>query len=235
VERLDFKERKAYVKRVNVDYFTQAISYTQVKILEDFASERKASAVKNHGEVLVRRQVVGFKKIKFFTLENVGSGELQLPENEFHTTSYWLTLPRDFYASLGYSVTQRQNGVSGLLNAMQTVASLLLMCDERDLGRTIEENFPAEETASEGRPQWFEPNLHLFDNYPGGIGLSKPLYGMHDELLKKTRELIAGCNCTAGCPSCVGPFGETGEGAKEVALAILDQLCGEEGNSKSET
>jgi len=234
VEKLDFKERKAYVKQVDTDYFTQAISYTQVKILEEFEREERGPAAKRHGEVLVRRQVVGFKKIKFFTLENVGAGELQLPENEFHTTSCWLTLPRDFYASLGYSVTHRQNGVSGLLNAMQTVAALLLMCDPRDLGRTIEENLPSDEAPGEagqsmvvgqGQPQWFEPNLHLFDNYPGGIGFSKPLFDMHDELLKKTRELIAGCGCKDGCPSCVGPFGETGEGAKEVALAILDRLC----------
>ena len=51
-----------------------------------------------HGEVHVVSRVVGFKKIKFYTNENVGSGELDLPEQQMHTTSYWLTMPRDVLA-----------------------------------------------------------------------------------------------------------------------------------------
>jgi DEAD/DEAH box helicase domain-containing protein len=68
VERLDFDKRKAYVKPVNVDYFTDAIRYTQVRVLE-IAEEQaiQGPAARAHGDVLVRSQVVGFKKIKFFT------------------------------------------------------------------------------------------------------------------------------------------------------------------------
>jgi hypothetical protein len=93
VENLDFDKRKAYVKPVNVDYYTDAIRYTQVRVLEVAEEEMIAGrAARAHGDVLVRSQVVGFKKIKFFTNENVGSGKLELPENEMHTTSFWLTL-----------------------------------------------------------------------------------------------------------------------------------------------
>jgi DEAD/DEAH box helicase domain-containing protein len=96
VERLDFSQRKAYVKRVNVDYFTDAIRYTQVRVLE-IAEEQSipGPAARAHGDVLVRSQVVGFKKIKFFTNENVGSGKLELPENEMHATAFWLTLQHE--------------------------------------------------------------------------------------------------------------------------------------------
>src|SRR5271170_2966986 len=95
VEKLDFEQRKAYVKPVKVDYFTDAIRYTQVRVLEIAEEERIAGpAARAHGDVLVRSQVVGFKKIKFFTNENIGAGKLELPENEMHTTAFWITLER---------------------------------------------------------------------------------------------------------------------------------------------
>ena len=103
VERLDFEQRKAYVKPVNVDYYTDAIRYTQVRVLEIAEEERIAGpAARAHGDVLVRSQVVGFKKIKFFTNENVGDGKLELPENEMHTTAFWITLERTLLAGLPF-------------------------------------------------------------------------------------------------------------------------------------
>jgi DEAD/DEAH box helicase domain-containing protein len=245
VEHLDFKERKAYVKQVSVDYYTDAIRYTQVRVLEiaetSRASEEKPEipATRSHGDVLVRSQVVGFKKIKFFTNENVGSGKLELPENEMHTTSYWMTLERPLLESLPFSISERQSGMFGLLHAMESVATLLLMCDGRDLGTAIGERPPApgaegdnfmpvrmEEAVSTQAKEFFEPNLYLYDAYPGGIGFSEPLYRAHELLIHKTREMIHACPCDQGCPSCVGPAGDLAPRAREAALAILDRLCG---------
>src|SRR6202050_4782751 len=140
VERLDFEQRKAYVKSVDVDYYTDAIRYTQVRVLEIAEQERiLGPAARAHGEVLVRSQVVGFKKIKFFTNENVGAGKLELPENEMHTTAFWITLERTLLAELPYALSDRQNGILGLLYAMASMASLQLMCDGRDLGIAVRE------------------------------------------------------------------------------------------------
>jgi DEAD/DEAH box helicase domain-containing protein len=256
VGHLDFKERKAYVKQVDVDYYTDAIRYTQVRALEVTESTVASAPTSNfhsHGDVLVRSQVVGFKKIKFFTNENIGDGKLELPENEIHTTAYWITLERSLLESLPYSVSERQSGMFGLLHALASVATLLLMCDGRDLGTAIGERPPSPDSdvASIGaqhaapRPatvddftpsrlrdasasklkEFFEPNLYLYDAYPGGIGFSEPLFRAHELLLHKTRELIAACTCDEGCPSCVGPAGDLAPRAKEAALAILDRLC----------
>jgi DEAD/DEAH box helicase domain-containing protein len=259
VEHLDFKERKAYVKQVDVDYYTDAVRYTQVRVLEVAEQARaresrpEIPAARSLGDVLVRSQVVGFKKIKFFTNENVGAGDLELPENEMHTTSYWITLERPLLESLPYTISERQSGMFGLLHALESVATLLLMCDRRDLGTAIGERSPMSEPTSEivaaqqppflgtledfipSRPEdrrltasikeLFEPNLYLFDAYPGGIGFSGPLFRTHDLLLQKTRELIAACGCEEGCPSCVGPAGDLAPRTKESALAILDRLC----------
>ena len=238
VDRLDFDERKAYVKPVKVDYYTDAIRYTQVRVLEIAEEERIAGpAARAHGDVLVRSQVVGFKKIKFFTNENVGDGKLELPENEMHTTAFWITLERTLLAALPFALSERQSGIFGLLYALESMATLLLMCDRRDLGTAVGERSPTpgvetewqEYTAATDDPakisEFFEPNLYLYDAYPGGIGFSEPLFRVHDLLLRRTRELIGGCPCDSGCPSCVGPAGAKSERTKEAALAILDRLC----------
>jgi DEAD/DEAH box helicase domain-containing protein len=232
-EKLDYKERRAHVKRVDLDYFTDAISYTQVRILDTFESQPLKNSVKQSGEIHLTTQVVGFKKIKFYTLENVGAGDLELPEQEMHTTSYWLTLPKTLMDSLPYLPSVRLNGVRGLAQAMRQMSALFLMCDPRDIGVTIEENLVGDESAPAMKPvqrgrelpsQIFEPNIFIYDNYPSGIGLSQPLYDMHDRVLQETARLIRSCPCQEGCPSCVGPRGETGDLGKQVALEILNAI-----------
>jgi DEAD/DEAH box helicase domain-containing protein len=151
-------------------------------------------------------------------MENVGAGKLSMPEQEMHTTAFWLHFPAEFLGRLAeFTATEKQAGISGLGNALRTVAALLLMCDPRDLGVAISEEVAGGLTA-------FEPNLYLYDSYPGGIGQSAPLFRMTGRLLEQTAELLAGCGCEAGCPSCVGPAGEVGERGREVARRILDEL-----------
>ncbi len=237
VERLDYEERKAYVRQCDSEYYTDAISYTRIKILENFDSALAGPAFKNHGEVQVNTQVVGFKKIKFHTNQNVGSGELMLPEQEMHTTAFWLTLPQPSLDAMPYSRDDRLNGVQGLAHALQAIGTLLMMCDARDLGVAVGENLAVAEDvdaspSASGRPsvytKIFEPNIYLYDKYPGGIGFSEPLFRLSPSLLENTRRLIENCPCESGCPSCVGPVGEVGEKGKEVALAILGSILGPE-------
>jgi DEAD/DEAH box helicase domain-containing protein len=112
------------------------------------------------------------------------------------------------------------------------------MCDRRDLGTAVGERPPSaaseidwEEFAAPPSPEaeaFFEPNLYLYDAYPGGIGFSEPLYRISNALFERTQELIAACPCDNGCPSCVGPAGDKSERSKEVALAILERLLAKE-------
>jgi DEAD/DEAH box helicase domain-containing protein len=152
---------------------------------------------------------VGFKKIKFYTNENVGAGNLSMPEQEMHTTAFWLHFPAEFMARFpDLTPDEKRSGLGGLGNALRTVAALLLMCDPRDLGVAFSE----------------EPNLYLYDCYPGGVGQSAPLYRMADRLVKLTADLLASCECEAGCPSCVGAPGEVGERGREAAVRIVREL-----------
>jgi DEAD/DEAH box helicase domain-containing protein len=250
VERLDFDGRKAYVRAVECDYYTTAITYTKVTILDTFASEGTTESTlsvltsedtsreqratnrgggKSHGEVHVVSRVVGFKKIKFYTNENVGSGELDLPEQQMHTSSYWLTVPSSVMGALPFAGDDKRDGIVGLAFAMRHVAQLLLMCDGHDVGISVDGGSLDRSTRTGGAggvPDALaaEPSIFIYDNYPGGIGFSRPLYDMHGLLLERTRDLIAGCPCDSGCPSCVGPEGHTGPYAKQVASRILDGL-----------
>jgi len=220
VERFDFEGRKAFVREIDCDYYTDAITYTQVTVLDTFESDgglpdgEASRAPRASGEVHVVSRVVGFKKIKFYTNENVGSGDLDLPEQQMHTTSYWLTIPADVLAALPYAPDDRRDGVVGLSFALGQVAQLLLMCERHDIGISIDA----------GDPDGSTPRIFIYDNYPGGIGFSKPLFRMHDELLEGARRLIAECECENGCPGCVGPVGNTGPLAKAAALRILNLL-----------
>jgi DEAD/DEAH box helicase domain-containing protein len=241
VERLDFEGRKAFVREIDCDYYTDAISHSRVTALETFETVDPAS----HGEVHVVSRVVGFKKIKFYTNENVGSGELDLPEQQMHTTSYWLTVPGATMSSLPYALDDRRDGVVGLAYALGQVAQLRLMCDRHDIGISIDMDVDGEASQEEGAPvggrntaalqvprrtaeapdvRAPHPRIFVYDNYPGGIGFSAPLWRMHDDLLSDTRKLIAECTCEQGCPGCVGPIGDTGPLAKAAALRILDSL-----------
>jgi DEAD/DEAH box helicase domain-containing protein len=250
VEKLDFVGRKAYVRQIDCDYYTDAITYTKVTVLDTFAAKHLTGSdvdpaaedgkaglqvgLGSHGEVHVASRVVGFKKIKFYTNENVGSGELDLPEQQMHTTAYWLTLPKAVMDALPVAADDRRDGVVGLSFAMRQVAQLLLMCDRQDVGISIGSGEQGDDPdltragarfdSSYGAPATLadEPRIFIYDNYPGGIGFSEPLFTMHDDLLARTRELIAACECEHGCPTCVGPVGNTGPMAKSVALRILD-------------
>lgn len=227
VEKLDYDGRKAFVRSVDSDYFTDANVYTQVKELATFdrepaveGREGEAQVFAAHGEVRVKRQVVGFKKIKFYTLENVGAGQLSLPEQEMHTTAFWLHFPAAFLSQFpDLSPVDVQGALVAVGNLLHTTGTLLLMADVRDIGVSMTEDL------SNG-VFTYEPDLFLYDNYPGGIGQSEPLFQKRFRMLTQALELVTGCACEAGCPSCVGPLGEVGEQGKSAAVRILRAVLG---------
>ena len=221
VEKLDFEGRKAYVRRVDSDYFTDAIVYTQVSELSTFEQARAAEELTvraAHGEVRVKRQIVGFKKIKFYTLENIGAGLLSLPEQEMHTTAFSLHFEAVFFSEFtGYSTADLQDSLRGAGNVLKTVGTVLLLSDPRDLAAAVLDDSADKRTV-------FEPDLVLYDTYPGGIGQSEPLFRRREELVRSALQLARGCPCEAGCPSCVGPQNEIGDRGKEGAIRILAKI-----------
>ena len=242
VERLDYPNRRAYVKKTAGDYYTDAIDYTDVSILEGFERKQGEGIFYEHGEVRVTTRIVGYKKIKFYTLENLGYGKIELPDLQFHTTSYWITFKKELLDRLPYPRLEAIEGILGLGYAFHSMAALHLMCDPHDLNRCVGDrgakwfirlprdskgiysSFSSPEEITNEKIDLFEPTLFMYDNYPGGIGFSHQLFDDTMSLLEKTKRLISKCECPYGCPSCVGPIKEVGEKSKEVALALLNEI-----------
>jgi len=208
VDRLDWDEKKAYVRPVEVDYYTDALLAVSVNVLDCFESESPAPLDRNHGEVKVTALASIFKKIRFHTHENIGSGPIRLPEQTLHTTAYWTSLDPDAWSRLGHE--RLEAGLQGMAHAMRTVAAVRLMCDPRDLGSTAEVKSIST----------LRPTVTLYEVYPGGVGSAKRLYELHLELLEDAAQLVHDCPCPDGCPSCIGPLWQV-EGAKEACLHLL--------------
>src|SRR5213592_1373865 len=185
VQELHFREdeeKVAYVKRVTVDYFTDAISAKGVWILRRLAEREHSAYVAEQGEVLVAEKVVGFKKIKMGTLENVGSGEVELPQQEMQTTSAWVTIAPDALARISSSREELIDGLRAVGYLLHHLAPIFLLCDIRDLGSWLGDTTPAQPGAVVTREsarrrlleaERFNPTIYLYDSHAGGIGLAE--------------------------------------------------------------
>jgi DEAD/DEAH box helicase domain-containing protein len=211
VDRLDWDERKAYVRRVDVDHYTQADRAVTLKPLDVFAEAEAVGGRRIHGEVMVASLASIFKKLKFVTNENLGWGRIHLPEIELQTTAYWLTADE---ARPHWRHQELDIALLGVGRAVQTVASVLLMVDPRDLGLVTQVRSPHSE----------QPTIDLYEAVPGGIGLAERLWERHAGLLSAAADLIAGCGCQAGCPACTGPRLEPDVDARSLALRLLNEL-----------
>lgn len=215
VEKLDFDDKKAYVRKVDVDYYTDSQLSVDLKVIDVFREEDIDGTSRNCGEVTVNALVTMFKKIKLHTHENIGAGPVDLPDLEMHTTSYWVSLPEVIPGIISQS--DMQNGLLGLSNVLANSAPIYLMCDPGDI-RVLHQ---VRSTFTQ------RPTVYIYDSYPGGVGFSEKLYELHDELFTTTRRMVENCSCESGCPSCVGPLNEfSGSGnPKALTLKLIDIVC----------
>jgi DEAD/DEAH box helicase domain-containing protein len=248
VEKLDWTGRKAFVRKTRADYYTDAIDYTRLKILDRFDDRRGQRAAAAHGEVHLVRRYPGYKKIRYYSHDNIGYGNINLPDQEMHTTSVWWQVPP---VVLEQALPAREHAIEGFLGAayaLHHVAALRAMAEVPDLGRAVGDgqgswfavlgNYgrgqlrgPNNEALDQVPGDRFEPTLFLYDNYPGGVGLSAPLFDDAAALVGDALGLVRGCACTAGCPACIGPVlpgddqrPQTPKQAALVVLGLLDEV-----------
>ena len=212
VEKLDFDACKAFIRRVETGYYTDADLNVSLSLL-DIEQEREQDGVYSaFGEVNVTTLVTMFKKIRFDTHETLGFGHVRLPEMSMHTTAMWWTLPDELAAR--YDTDTLKNGMLGVTNLLRIVAPLYLMCAPQDVAVLYQVKSPFTD----------KPTIILYDNTPGGVGLSQKAYAMQNMLLERALQIVTECVCEAGCPSCAGPVGEVGLNGKETACALLKEL-----------
>jgi len=208
VEQLDFDACKAFIRRVEVDYYTDADLNVSLSLLDVELQGDNAA----YGEVKVTTLVKLFKKMKLDTGESLGYGPVRLPDTDMHTQAMWLTLSPEEAGQ--YPKDSLQNGMMGICNTLRIVLPLYLMCSPRDIAVSYQVKSPMTD----------RPTIIVYDTSPGGVGLAEKAYHMRGTLLAHARQLIQGCDCEQGCPSCVGPVGEVGEDGKAMALQLLEVL-----------
>ncbi|WJQ12522.1 DEAD/DEAH box helicase [Geobacillus stearothermophilus] len=210
VEQLDWEEKKAYVRQVDVEYFTDANLAVQLEVLsEDRTAERGAMAVK-YGDVSVRAMATMFKKLKLSTFENIGWGPIRLPEETLHTSAAWLEwmeVPPRFSPALFEHI------LVGIANVLGHLVPMFVMCDRSDIHVV-----PQLKAPHSGRPTIF-----LYDRYPGGVGLSEAVFERYEEIMKHVKEWVERCPCADGCPSCIGISSADGPSLKRELVQFLDE------------
>ena len=189
-----------------MDYYTDANLAVQLKVLEEDETRRQQQTEFAYGEVSVHAMATIFKKIKFETHENIGSGPIHLPEEELHTNAAWISFAETILDTIGKEEVER--GLVGLAHVLQHVAPLFVMCDPLDL-----HVIPQRKAVHSG-----QPSIFFYDRYPGGVGLSEQVYKEMETILTQAEAMISSCPCESGCPSCVGA--SEGDG-KELALSLL--------------
>lgn len=215
VEELDWEGRKAYVKEAPVDYYTDAETKTEVKVLSESRGADFFLGRAYCGEISVTSATVLFKKIKFGTGENLGAEHVNLPELTMHTTSFWTSFPDDLAQKSGISAGSLGASLRGVANLLQNLVPLWVMADRRDVRAFSQVKSPFLD----------RPAIFVYDNIPGGVGFAEKIFTMREDIFKAALSLAKGCGCSDGCPSCVGPNLEVGR-AREGTAAILEYLLG---------
>ena len=211
VDRLDWPRRKAYVRHVNVDYYTDAQLKSDLKILEIMEESTLGTDQAAFGEVAVTNVATMYKKIKFNTHENVGWAKINLPEWTMHTQAFWYAFPESLYQEWRIPQQEFGDALKAVANVLANVAPLFLMADPRDLSV-----LPMMRATHSQRPTVF-----IWEWYPGGVGYCRKLYQIYPQVVQAALELVEGCPCENGCPSCVGPALEVGDNGKKSGIALL--------------
>ncbi len=218
VKKLDLENHHAYVETSEVNYYTDALVKSDIKVLEEDRRRMVSGLEERLGDLLVRSEVAKYKKIRFGTHENIGYGDIHLPEDEMHTRGVFLAfVPDSASAAAWEEVPEEMKApvVSRTATLIRVVAPVFLLCRPGDLGVAARILDPHHGTSG----------IYAYDNFPGGIGLAESLSDRLTDLLDAALDLIGACPCERGCPSCVGAMDErdllTGN-PKEATRLFLD-------------
>lgn len=212
VEILDWEEKKAYVREVDVDYFTDANLAVELKVLNEDKSATFKTATVSYGDISILAIPTIFKKIRFQTHENIGSGKIHIPPLEMHTNATWIS----FNLPENWSEEMLTDALTGAAYAISSFIPLYLQCDRSDLSVV-----PQVKSVHNDKP-----TLFIYDSYPGGIGLSERVYDIIVPILEETIKHVRNCPCQTGCPSCIGAQDSLNE-SKSKVLKVLSILLSE--------
>jgi DEAD/DEAH box helicase domain-containing protein len=240
VEDLDLVNRVAYVRRASVDYYTNAILDSSIRVGVGESAEPNTrhptpntsertwhgSSI-NYGPATVTWATTGFKKIKFYSLDSIGYGKVDIPPQHLETMAMWIIPPADIISDIKRQGRNPIEGLMGIRNLAVHALPLFAMCDKEDIGGVVDSS----NTGS--------PTIFIYDRYTGGLGFAETGYEKVEELMRTCLQMVEECGCEDGCPSCVGIptlrpaihtdpdiFGSFPIPDKQAGLTILRRMVG---------
>ena len=192
VRELDLTGKTAFVERREVDYYTTPVIEQTVLLRNEREAGEWAGAMLGFGDVTVSWFTSFFKKVKFFSSDSIGYGNLDLPKQHMETTSSWITVGEDLRREVTGKGKKPVEGLVGVRNLLISVIGLFAMCDRADIGGVVDSR------------NLGQPTIFLYDRYPGGLGFVEHAFRDPARALRACLELVRECPCSGGCPSCVG-------------------------------
>ncbi|NQT53314.1 DUF1998 domain-containing protein, partial [bacterium] len=226
VNQLDLEKKIAFVDRRDVDYYTQSVQTSKIRLDEKIEENEWGDSLIGLGDATVTTHIPMFKKVRFHSRDSLGFEKLELPPQELETVALWLTPPARLTELLQSHGRVLGDGLVGIANALVEVAPMYVMCDVQDIGATVDSSNLARDA------------IFVWDRYPGGMGYAERIAEVLPELLSSVHTVLSHCSCEDGCPSCVGAatpafaLGDLDSSVrgripdKEAALLILHDLLG---------
>ncbi len=211
VDVFDRERKKAFVRAVDTDHYTDAQLKSTLKVLEVAKQEKVHVGGVAYGEVSVTSLPTMYKKIKFRTHENVGWAPIELPEIELQTAAFWREFDADVGEKLKLTHDELGDALKAVANVVGHVAPVFIMADPADV-------IPLPMVRS---PFSDLPTIYVYERYPGGVGFSQKIFQHHKEIFAEALKVVKSCGCESGCPSCAGPALEIGDKGKQSAVALL--------------
>lgn len=212
IEELDYEKRRALASRVDSDYYTEADLETEIRVHHIDTTRDLGPFQVLLGEIGVTKTATLFKKIRFYTRENLGTGLISLPAETMHTEAFFLILEDAAAIRLRLLEGGRSSAFQSVARLLRRVTPLFVRCDTGDLGVKAEIQ----------SAHFARPAIILFDEVPGGVGLSEAASRMWESIFAAMRSIVGECSCFQGCPACVDPAFEGGREHKAVALEIIE-------------
>ena len=192
VNRLDLEQKIASVEQRELDYYTQSVQTSKIRIDETSQERSWRAAALGFGDVTVTTSIPMFRKIRFHSRDSLGFEKLDLPPQSLETVAMWLAPGADQVAELKAAGLVVGEALIGIANVLAEVAQMFVMCDVQDIGTVVEADCLARDA------------LFCYDRYPGGMGYARRCLDRIGEIMSTVRTVIEDCSCPDGCPSCVG-------------------------------
>jgi DEAD/DEAH box helicase domain-containing protein len=192
VNKLDLDQKIAFVERRDLDYYTQAVQCSQIRVDEKESEEEWRGGILGFGDVTVTTSIPMFKKIRFHSRDSLGFEKLELPPQLLETVAFWFAPPEEIAREMAENKLLVGEALTGVANVLVEVAPFYVMCDTQDVGAVVD-------AKNLGRDALF-----LHDRYPGGMGYARRCLDQFEQIMHTIAEVVRNCGCEDGCPSCVG-------------------------------